>query len=126
MRKQTALDYATPLGIAPKIFLVPSELETAADSLVAALNPVEVDGVNPFAGKLTVALEPRLSNAAAWYLFADPQFFPVVRFLALTGYETPRLETNQEFSKLGTSYRVHWHVGAGPIDYRGAYKNPGA
>ena len=48
-----------------------------------------------------------------------------VRFRCLAGFEAPQFETQQEFTVLGTSYRVHWHVGAGPVDWRGAWKNPG-
>jgi hypothetical protein len=44
----------------------------------------------------------------------------------LSGYEAPRFETSNEFSRLGTSFRTHWHCGAGPIDHRGCWKNAGA
>lgn len=125
MRNQTALDGLTRLGIPPKFILVPNELETPAGNLVAPLNPTQLDAVNPFAGKLDVLVEPRFTDPAAWMLFADPALYPVVRFLTLQGYEGPRLEVEQEFNKIGTSYRVTWHCGAGPVDYRGAYKNPG-
>ena len=76
MRKQRALDATTPLGISPAIFLVPPELETAADTLVATINRVDPSTVNPFMGKLAVAVEPRLTNATAWYLFAPVSTFP--------------------------------------------------
>ncbi|MEH3117089.1 MAG: hypothetical protein PGN25_05625 [Methylorubrum populi] len=49
----------------------------------------------------------------------------MIRFLTLQGFEGPRLEVEQEFRKIGTSYRVTWHCGAGAVDYRGAWKSPG-
>ncbi|SEQ96619.1 hypothetical protein SAMN05216548_109150 [Faunimonas pinastri] len=126
MRKQTALDGKTALGIAPRFLLVPSELETTAEMFLAETRPAATGDVNPFAGKIQPAVEPRLTDPLAWYFFADPALYPVVKFLTLAGYGGPRLEVDQEFSKLGTSYRVTWHCGAGPVDYRGAYKNLGA
>jgi hypothetical protein len=126
MAKQTPPGSTEPLGISPAILLVPIELQTASEKLIAAINPASSDDVNVFSGKLQVAVEPRFTSAAAWFLFASPALYPVIRFLTLAGYEAPRFETSNEFSRLGTSYRVHWHVGAGPIDHRGAWKNPGA
>jgi hypothetical protein len=126
MRKQTPPKSTEPLGLAPSILLVPSELETSAEKLVAAINPASSSDVNVFSGKLKAAVEPRLPNATQWFLFTDPNVYPVIRFLTLAGFESPRLEVSEEFTRLGTSYRTHWHCGAGPIDFRGAWKNPGA
>lgn len=36
------------------------------------------------------------------------------------------METEQLFTQLGQSFRVYLDVGAGAIDWRGAYQNPGA
>ncbi|MCI0600681.1 MAG: ATP-dependent Clp protease proteolytic subunit [Beijerinckiaceae bacterium] len=125
MRLQKALDGKTPLGLTPKILLVPAHLETIAQQLVASLTPAASADVNPFSGQLTVAVEPRLA-VDAWYLFADPGVYPTIKFVTLDGYAGPRLEQEEEFTRLGTSYRVHWHCGAAPVDFRGAFKNPGA
>ena len=126
MLRQTPLGSTEPLGIAPNILLVPPELQIAAEKMVAAINPTQSSDVNVFQGRLQIAVEPRLPNATQWFLFASPSSYPVIRFLTLAGYESPAFETSQEFTRLGTSYRVHWHVGAGPTDWRGAWKNPGA
>lgn len=125
MRAQKALDGVTPLGLAPRVLLVPSSLETVAEQLVTSIQATIVDDVNPFAGKLIVAAEPRLSGNA-WYLFADPGVYASLKFVTLDGFASPAFEQDSEFSRLGMSYRVHWHIGAAPVDYRGAYKNPGA
>ena len=108
--KQTPPGSNEPLGLSPAIMLVPAELQTASEKLVAAINPASSDNVNVFSGKLQVAVEPRLPDAFGWYLFAAPGTYPVIRFLTLAGYDGPRFETQQEFSRLGTSFRVHWHV----------------
>jgi hypothetical protein len=114
------------LGLSPSILLVPGELQTDAEKLMTAIFATSVSDVNIFTGKLQIAVEPRLPNATQWFLFCAPGTYPMIRFLTLAGYEGPRFETAQEFSRLGTSFRVHWHIGAGPIDWRGAWKNPGA
>jgi hypothetical protein len=126
MRQQKALDSTTPLGLTPKILLIPTELETVAEKLVASITPAQSSDVNPFASKLTVAVEPRLSDPQAFFLFADAALYPSVKFCTLRGFEAPILQSNDEWNKLGTSWRVVWHVGAAPIDHRGAYKDPGA
>jgi Mu-like prophage major head subunit gpT len=125
MLRQTAPDSDEPLGLVPAIILVPPELQVVVEKLIATITPATTSDVNPFAGRLQIAVEPGLSDAKQWFLFAAPGTYPVIRFLTLAGYEAPRFETSQEFDRLGSSYRVHWHVGAGPVDYRGAFKNAG-
>ena len=115
-----------PLGLVPTILLVAPERQTVAEKLMATINPASVEDVNVFTGKLQIAVEPRLGTTTEWYLFCAPGTYPVIRFLTLQGFNSPRFETNEEFTRLGTAYRVHWHIGAGPIDFRGAWKNPGA
>ena len=125
MMRQTPPGSTEPLGIVPAILLVPSELQIAAEKMVAAINPASSDDVNVFSGKLQIAVEPRLPDDQQWFLFAAPGTYPVLRFLTLAGYEAPMFETEEQFTRLGTAYRVHWHLGAGPTDHRGAWKNAG-
>ena len=126
MMRQTAPGSTEPLGIAPTVLLVPPELQITAEKMVATINPATSDAVNVFAGKLQVAVEPRLGSDTEWYLFAAPGTYPVIRFVTLAGFEAPVFETSDEFTRLGSSYRVHWHCGAGPTDHRGAWMNAGA
>ena len=129
MRQQKALDGTTVLGLAPKIVLVPSALETAAQLVTAAISPVATEAVNPFSGSIIVAAEPRLDaiDPNAWYGFADPSIMPAVEFDTLIGTPGPRLEIENpaSFDRLGTSYRVWWACGAAPIEWRAAVKNSG-
>jgi hypothetical protein len=90
---------------------------------VADITPMTSDDVNPFAGKLQVAVEPRLTGKN-WFLFADPAIYPCVKFVTLDGMPSPVFEMEREFNRLGVSFRVYWHVGAAPIDPRGCWKNP--
>ena len=95
LMKQTPPGSTEPLGLSPAILLVPAELQTTSEKLVAAINPASSADVNVFSGKLQVAVEPRLLTGTEWYLFAAPGTYPVIRFLTLAGYEAPRFETSQ-------------------------------
>jgi phage major head subunit gpT-like protein len=72
MLKQTPPGSSEPLGLSPSILLVPAELQTTAEKLVASITPPTTADVNVFSGKLQVAVEPRLATDAEWYLFASP------------------------------------------------------
>jgi phage head maturation protease len=125
MRTQKAIGGNAILGLTPAIILCGPALETTVEKLIASINPTASDDVNVFAGKLRIAIEPRISGNE-WYLFADPAIYPCVKFGTLAGFESPAFEQDQEFNRLGMSWRIHWHIGAAPVDYRGCWKNPGA
>lgn len=125
LRTQKAIGGAAILGLSPAIILCGPALETTVEKLIASINPTASDDVNVFGGKLRMAIEPRIAGNA-WYLFADPAIYPCVKFGTLAGFESPAFEQDQEFDRLGISWRIHWHIGAAPVDYRGCWKNPGA
>ena len=117
-----------PIGVTPRFILIPAALETTVDKLLAQLYPTTSSQAETAARGLVPLVEPRLDakSATAWYLFCSPSEAPVFEFAELQGYEGPRVESRPGFETLGTEFRVVWHLGAGAIDYRGAYKNPGA
>ncbi|AOF97123.1 caudovirus prohead protease family protein [Sphingobium sp. RAC03] len=126
MRSQKDLDGVTPIAAAPKYILSSPTFETTIEQLIAtSLTPAQVDNANPFAGKLEPLVDPRL-DALPWYLFADPIASPVLEYAYLEGHEGPRVEMQDGWTTLGTSFRVYMDFGAGLVDWRGAYKNPGA
>lgn len=127
MRKQTDVS-GNPVDAPPAFIVIPAALETLVEKMLATLYPQTPDDAVVGTRNLTPIVEPRLDlkgAAAPWYLFADPSLAPVFEYAELQGYEGPRVETRQGFETLGTEVRVVWHVGAGAIDYRGAFKNPG-
>jgi ATP-dependent protease ClpP protease subunit len=130
MRQQKAIDGTTVLGLAPRVLLVPSTLETVTEIITTAtLNPNSVDQANPFTTKLVAAAEPRLDaiDDAAWYAFADPAVLPAITFGTLEGMAVPKLEIADpsSFDRLGTAFRVWWACGAAPVEYRAAVKATG-
>ncbi|MFQ3623608.1 MAG: prohead protease/major capsid protein fusion protein [Acetobacteraceae bacterium] len=115
-----------PVNVVPRFLVVPPALETAAERWVAtALVPSSASNVNPFAGMLTVVVEPRLASATRWYLFAGPEMsnFELAR---VAGLEAPRVETRPGWGTDAIEWRVVHDFGLGAVDWRGAFMNPGA
>lgn len=127
MRLQTDAS-GNPIDAPPRFIVIPAGLEVVVDKLLATLYPQQPADAVVSARGLTPVVVPHFDQAshAAWYLFADPAVAPVFEYAELSGYEGPRVETRQGFETLATEVRVVWHVGAGAVDHRGAYKNPGA
>ena len=125
LRRQTGLDGVSPISATPKFVLAPPELETDFEKLLAELAAAKVDDQNPFTGKLTLLVEPRLSDAAAWYVFADPAVLPVLEYAYLSSAPGPQLASRDGWETLGREFRVVLDFGAGAVDHRGAYLNPG-
>jgi phage major head subunit gpT-like protein len=123
-RDQKDLDGTTPLNVEFRTLVVPSALETAAESIVAQLMPNAVSAVNPFMGKLDIAVDPRLTGTS-WRLFADPAAWPVIEYAYLDGSTGPQLSTREGWDVLGMEFKVLLDFGAGVVDHRGTYRNPG-
>lgn len=124
MRRQKKLN-GEIIGIAPKFLVVPPELETAGEKIIAAIMAVNSDDVNAFAGKLTLVVEPRLTSATRWYVAADPAAVEGLEYSYLQGAPGPQTRTEEPFGQDGVSVRVLLDFGAGFVDHRGWYANPG-
>lgn len=124
MRRQKGLG-GEPINAAPYAVVVPPELETVAEQLLTQINANKTDDVNPF-GNLTLAVEPRLTNATTWYVAADPATIDGLEFAYLEGAPGPQIETRQGFEVDGVQMKVRLDFGCGWIDHRGWYKNAGA
>ncbi|SHK13722.1 phage prohead protease, HK97 family [Roseomonas rosea] len=114
----------TPANVTPRFLLVAPEQETEAEQVVGALTATTTEAVNPFGGKLTVLVEPRLP-AGAWMLFADPATSPVIQCGYLSSAPGPQLASRDGWDVLGRSFRVVLDFGCGVTDFRGAQRNPG-
>lgn len=128
-----------PLGLEPKILLVPPALKNAAIALMDPQSKVitgasaTMSDSNTFRGRFTVESSPYLANtsytgydAAAWYMLADPQDMPVIEIVALDGRVEPMIETaDADFNVLGTQLRGHNHVGVRAQEPRGGVRADG-
>lgn len=131
MRKQRGIAGVGYFDPQPRFLIVPVTLETTAESILASLvDPSKNnDANNPaWIRGLTLVADPRLDAASetAWYLAADPNQIETIIRVYLAGSERPYLEENDEFVRDAISHKARLDVGAGVIDYRGLYKNPGA
>jgi len=127
IRKQVDAS-GNPIGAQPRYILVGARDEVVVDKLLAQLYPTNSTEAETAARGLVPVVEPRfdLKNHTAWYVFCSPDEAATFEYAELQGYEGPRVESRPGWNTLGTEFRVVWHLGAGAIDHRGAFKNPGA
>lgn len=124
MRSQTGLA-GEPINVTPKFLLVGAAQETNAEKVLATLYAATVSEANPFSGRLTPLVEPRLSGDQ-WLLFADPARAAVLEYAYLSAAEGPQISAREGWDVLGAEFRVVLDFGCGALDHRGAYRNEGA
>lgn len=125
LRGMKDVDGKTPINVTPKHLVVGPAKETEAEQFLATmLYPSQPSGVNPFAGKLTLSVDPRLTGNA-WRLFADPAEVATILVAYLNGAGGPIVETRLGWDVLGVEVRAVLDFGCGVNDFRGAYLNPG-
>lgn len=122
MRKQVDAS-GQLIAVAPKFIVIPSDLETSVEKLLATVQATQTADVNPFAGKLTPVVEPRLTSATAWYL-VDPSV-DGLEYAHLEGEPGPQIETRAGFDVDGIETRIRLDFGCGFIDWRGWFRNAG-
>lgn len=124
-RKQTGLA-GESLNLMPKYLIVPPELETVAEQIIATgYMPTSQDNINVLARSITPIVEARLTDADAWYLACDPAQIDGIVHSYLDGQEGMYTETRYGFEVDGVQIKVRKDFGAGLLDYRGMYKNVG-
>ncbi|MBJ3774343.1 prohead protease/major capsid protein fusion protein [Acuticoccus mangrovi] len=125
MRTQVGLS-GHPVNVRPRYLLVPPALETTAEKEIAQIQPSASSDVNPFAGRLELLVDARLSSATRWYLIADPAQIDGLEYAYLEGEEGPQTSTRAGFEVDGVEIKVRLDFGAAFLDWRGWYANPGA
>ena len=124
MRKQTGLS-GSLVRVTPKFILLPAELETTTEKVLAAISPAKTADVNVFSGALTPVVEPRLSSATRWYITASPAEIDGLEYCYLEGAPGPQIESRNGFEVDGVQIRVRLDYGAGFTDWRGWHCNHG-
>ena len=147
MRDQVGPD-GDPIGIEPRILLVPTALEVTARELTnpnATLIATALGSngaakrepqVNVWAG----AFRPEVSewlgktidkvpgSSTAWYLLADPEDVAAVEVSYLNGNDQPVIEffgLSSEVDTLGVSWRCYFDFGVDMAEFRAAVKSKG-
>jgi HK97 family phage prohead protease len=125
MRLQKGVGGKRPAGTAPAYILVGPNRETEAEQLVASLNATTTDEVNPFGGKMKVAVEDRYEGNG-WWVLADPKTRPAFVHGYLDGWvEGPRIRIDEPFGTRGLGITSDFDFGCGVYDFRAIYFNPG-
>jgi len=124
MRTRKGLDGKTIIAAAPRFLLVGADLETEAERVLASIQPSTTGDVNPFGGKLTLLVEPRLP-AGTWYVFADPARLAAMQYAYLSSAHGVQIQRTEAWDTLGMKYRAFLDFGAGWLDWRGAHQIPG-
>lgn len=121
MRVVKGVDGRTIIGARPRYLVVGPEMETVAEQLLAVINPATVSDVNPFAQRLELVVEPRLSGDE-WFLLADPAQVPSLQYGYLASAQGVQIQRREMWDTLGLSFRALLDFGAGWADWRGAFK----
>ena len=124
MRGFKGTDGKTLINVVPKYLLVGPESETTAEQLLAALYPTNVDDVNVMGQKLTLLVEPRITDDS-WYVFADPARVASMAYGYLASAQGVQIQRAEAWDTLGIKFRAFLDFGTGWSDWRGAYQNPG-
>ncbi|MFC3631855.1 prohead protease/major capsid protein fusion protein [Paracoccus angustae] len=121
MRKRTGRDGTNFINVTPKYLVISPELETTAEQLLTQIAAATVDDVNPWTGKLTPLVDPRLPEGT-FYLFADPAVAPALQYAYLAGAEGVQVQRREMWDQLGVGYRAWLDFGAGWLDWRGVQR----
>jgi hypothetical protein len=112
------------ISVTPKYLVVPSALETLGEQTITAIQATKTSDTNPFSF-LELVVEPRLTDAARWYLWADPAQIDGLEFAYLAGAPGPQTESKAGFEVDGVTVKVRVDFGGGFIDWRAMNTNAG-
>ena len=124
MRATKGLDGKTLVNVTPKYLLVGPELESHAERLLASIYPATTDDANVFGSKLSLLVEPRITDSS-WYVFADPARLAALQYGYLSSAQGVQIQRAEAWSTLGMKFRAWLDFGAGWLESRAAYLNPG-
>jgi HK97 family phage prohead protease len=125
MRGFKGLDGKTLISVTPKYLVVGPELETDAEKLLAAIYAVTTGDVNAWTGKLSLLVEPRITDDQ-WFVFADPARVASMVYGYLASAQGVQIQRAEAWDTLGIKYRAFLDFGTGWSDWRGAYRNAGS
>lgn len=118
------------LEISPSVLLVPRGLRGAAvtvngseydpDAVSKLQKPNIVKGLFS-----DIVASPRLTGTA-YYAFADPQVAPAIEVVFLNGVTEPFTDSQEGWRVDGVEWKVRHDYGVGAVNWRSAYKQPGA
>jgi hypothetical protein len=117
-----------PLGMMPRLLVLPPELEIAAaklmgSDLLISGEAITQGNMNPFRGRYELVVSSYLTSATTWWLGFDPRDLPAMVVAFLDGVETPTVESaDVDFSKLGIQMRGYLDFGIAKGESKGVYR----
>ncbi len=114
------------INVVPRWLLVPAALETLAEKTLTQIRAIQTADVNIWSSLLGVVCEPRLTDAEAWYLVADPAQIEGLEFAYLDGEQGPQIFSEIGFDIDGLRFKIRLDFGGAFVEFRGWQKNPGA
>jgi phage major head subunit gpT-like protein len=126
-RKLTDPD-GNPLGIQPRVLLVPPELEiTAAELMTSALlisgNTTKEPNANVLQGRYRVVVSNYLTSASTWWLAADSVDLPALDVVFLNGQQAPTIEqVAPDYQLLGVAIRGFFDFGVTKSESLSCYR----
>lgn len=126
-RKLTDPD-GNPLGIQPRVLLVPPELEiTAAELMTSALlisgNTTKEPNANVLQGRYRVVVSNYLTSATTWWLAADAADLPALDVVFLNGQQAPTIEqVAPDYQLLGVAIRGFFDFGVTKAESLSCYR----
>ncbi len=117
-----------PLGIPPRVLLVPPELElTAAELMTSALlisgNTTAAPNANVLQGRYRVVTSAYLTSSTTWWLMADAMDLPALDVVFLNGQQVPTIEQVQpDYQLLGVGLRGFMDFGVTKAESLAAYR----
>lgn len=117
------------LDLRPKIWL--GGVQNGGEARVTNDSQYDNDGTklqkpNKVRGLFADVVDSPRITGTEWYMFADAMDAPVIEVGFLNGEQAPFLDSMEGFNVDGMQWKVRLDYGVAAIDYRGAYKNPGA
>ena len=115
------------LNLSPEYLVVGPDKELEAFQFTSSVYvPAKNADINDVRNaSLTVIVDARITGNQ-WYLYAAPGAVDTFEYAYLEGEQGVFTETREGFEVDGMEIKARLVFGAGWIDYRGAYKNPGA
>jgi hypothetical protein len=131
MRNQKDFTGKNPLYVVPRYILLPTTLETTFEVFNAPITPTQTSNTNPFTGKLTPIVEPRLDQNGAngtveYYIVGEYPGVDRVVFGGLEGEGGPTIESEIKRDPDGIVTYLRHDFGCMVGQHQAFYKSSGS
>jgi len=128
MRNQKDFTGKNPLYVVPRYILLPTTLETTFEIFNTPVSPNQVGDANPFSGRLTPIVEPRLDVASTteYYIVGEYPGVDRVVYGNLEGEGGPTIESEIKRDPDGIVTYLRHDFGCMVAQHQAFYKSTGA